>query len=132
MAIGESQVRDRLGELEPQAPRSIRREAWCRMRRHKAALVSVAFLVLLAVVAIVFPLVSTRSYADQDLLASYQRPGDGAVLGTDALGRDVLTRLMHGARISLAIALFAEVIQIVLGVPVGLIAGYFGGRSTRS
>jgi oligopeptide transport system permease protein len=60
--------------------------------------------------------------------SSYARPSAGHLLGNDQLGRDLLSRLVHGARVSLAVAVFAQAIILAVGLTVGGIAGYFGGR----
>lgn len=89
-------------------------------------------LVLLAACAIVAPSLASRPYAEQDLANLFAAPGDGVGwLGTDALGRDVWARLLIGLRISLAVAVFSQVVVVVIGVPVGLLAGYLGGRADR-
>ena len=86
------------------------------------------FIAILIVLAVFAPLITSRSYSVQDPAHSFRPPGHGSLLGTDALGRDVWSRLVYGARISLTVAFFAEIIQLLIGVPVGLVAGFFGGR----
>jgi oligopeptide transport system permease protein len=71
-------------------------------------------------------LVST-TYRDQDMNATLRGPGSQHLFGTDELGRDILIRLMYGARISLTVGIVVQVVIVVIGVPAGLIAGYFGG-----
>jgi ABC-type dipeptide/oligopeptide/nickel transport system permease subunit len=89
-------------------------------------------LVLLALCAVFAPLLSARPYSEQDLANSFAGPGDGfGWLGTDALGRDIWARLLIGLRISLAVAVFSQIVVVVVGVPVGLVAGYLGGRADR-
>jgi oligopeptide transport system permease protein len=107
---------------------SFGRDAWRRLRRNKAAVASMAFILLLIVLAVFAPFVTSRSYSVQAPAHSFRPPGHGSLLGTDALGRDVWSRLVYGARISLTVALFAEIIQLLIGVPIGLVAGFFGGR----
>lgn len=89
-------------------------------------------LALLVACAIFAPLLASRPYAEQDLANSFAGPGDGVGwLGSDALGRDVWARLLSGLRISLAVAIFSQIVVVVIGVPVGLLAGYLGGRADR-
>ena len=88
---------------------------------------SLAFLLGLLAVAAAGPRWLTHSYDQQDLLQLYARPSRDHVLGTDHLGRDLLARLVYGARISLTVGLVAELIIIVIGTIVGAVAGYFGG-----
>ena len=88
---------------------------------------SLAFLLGLLAVATAGPRWLAHSYDQQDLLQLYARPSRDHVLGTDHLGRDLLARLVYGARISLTVGLVAELIIIVIGTIVGAVAGYFGG-----
>jgi ABC-type dipeptide/oligopeptide/nickel transport system permease subunit len=90
-------------------------------------MVSLAFLLGLGVVAAGGPQWLTHPYDRQDLLQLYARPSGDHLLGTDHLGRDLLARLVYGARISLTVGLVAELIIIVIGTAVGAVAGYFGG-----
>lgn len=89
--------------------------------------------VALVVMALAAPLLSPSDPLEQDLMLELLPPAwqDGAepghLLGTDGLGRDVLSRLVHGARVALAVALVAGVLTALLGTALGLIAGFFGG-----
>ena len=102
--------------------------------RSPTAAVSVAVLVLIALAAIFAPLVAPFDPVDQDITARLRPPlgvgEDGAVrlLGTDALGRDILSRLIYGGRISLAIGLASVLVAGGIGIALGLVAGYAGGR----
>jgi ABC-type dipeptide/oligopeptide/nickel transport system permease subunit len=109
------------------AARSLWRDAGRRLVRRGSALVSLAFLVGLLVVAAVGPRWLAHPYDRQDLFQLYARPSGEHLLGTDHLGRDLLARLVYGARISLTVGLVAELIIIVIGTVVGAVAGYFGG-----
>ena len=103
----------------------------------KAGLFGVCFLVLLLVVAIFAPLFAPHDPGDQDLVNRLKPPfwADGGstenLLGTDGLGRDVLSRLMYGARISLFVGVAVVAVAGVFGVVMGLLAGYRGGRLDR-
>jgi oligopeptide transport system permease protein len=95
-------------------------------------LVPLIMTVVIALAAIAAPWLSGRSFSDQDLLAVFASPGDGqGVLGTDGLGRDTWARLLFGLRISLGVVLFSQLVQLAIGVPVGVISGYCGGRVDR-
>src|SRR5690348_259148 len=85
---------------------------------------------LVMVLALFGPWVSRFGYAQQDLGAGSQflPPSAGHWLGTDDLGRDVFTRLAVGARVSLSVGLGVEAIALVMGLTLGLLAGYYGGR----
>lgn len=99
-----------------------------RFARQRVAVVAATLLVGVVVVAFSSDLWLTRSYADQNPLLRNQPPLGGAgLLGTDQLGRDLLARLMFGIRLSVAAAAFGVIVQLLIGVPLGLLAGYRGG-----
>lgn len=107
-----------------------------RARRPPQFYVGAAILCLVAIVALFAPWISPHGYADQDLIKSLQAPawssGDWShPLGTDRLGRDLLSRLMVGARVSIAVALLSVLLGGGLGTMLGLAAGYFGHRVDR-
>jgi len=85
-------------------------------------------LALTVAAAVAAPLVSPYGYAQQDLLATYAPSSPAHWLGTDALGRDLLSRLIYGARVSMSVGLTGAVLVLLIGVPIGLVAGYFGGK----
>jgi peptide/nickel transport system permease protein len=104
---------------------------WKRFRKHKLALIGAVVLVLITLTAIfakAFPLWDPN-YIDQTNWSGYPlAPGTaGHILGTDEAGRDLLSRLIYGAQISLTVAFFAVLMEIVIGTIVGAIAGYYGG-----
>src|SRR4051812_47863503 len=109
-------------------PSSLWKDAWQRLRRNRAAVASLVFIVLLVLVAIFADVLAPYNYAAQDVTNANKAPTWQHLMGTDELGRDELTRLMRGARISLAVALMAQALILLIGVPVGAIAGYFGDR----
>lgn len=98
-----------------------------RFVRHRTALVSFVYLCTLLAVAALAPSIAPHDPLKQDLGHILSPPSLKHLLGTDDLGRDVLSRLVHGARLSLAASLMAVAIAAVVGVPVGLVAGYLGG-----
>lgn len=99
-----------------------------RLRRRPAVTTALAFLVLLAVTAVLASWLAPFDPYQQDLDAINQGPSGSHLLGTDDLGRDVLSRLMHGARVSLASSVLAVGAALVVSVPIGLVSGYVGGR----
>lgn len=103
-------------------------DAFIRLRRNRLAIAGGIVILLIGLGAIFVPLISPYGYAKQDLDAILQGPSWGHPLGTDALGRDVLTRLFYGARISLAVGLFAQAIVLAIGLPVGAFSAWVGGR----
>ncbi len=107
---------------------SLSQDAWRRFRRNKAALAGLVFVSIVAFAAITANVVAPYNYATQDIRATTLGPGaPGHILGTDRLGRDILSRLIYGTRISLAVGLVIPLMIVLIGVPVGLVAGYKGG-----
>lgn len=109
-------------------PASISRRARVlrRLRRNPLAVVSFVVLALAALVALLSPWIAPYSVQQTDFAHTFSPPGTpGHVLGTDDLGRDVLSRIMLGARASLQVALLAVATSLIIGVPLGLAAGYF-------
>jgi peptide/nickel transport system permease protein len=99
-----------------------------RLLRRPAAAVAATYLLLLVVVALLAPWIAPQGPYEQDLAAINQAPSASHWLGTDDLGRDVLSRLMHGARISLAASVLSVGAALLVAVPLGLVSGYLGGR----
>jgi peptide/nickel transport system permease protein len=98
-----------------------------RFRRSRAAVAGACFLVAVIGAAAFAPLVAPSDPLEQNLSDALAAPSERHPLGTDDLGRDVLTRLLYGARLSLGAACLAVAIAALSGVPVGLMAGYAGG-----
>ena len=103
-------------------------DALARFVRHRAAVGGAALIALLACVAVLAPVLTTQSPEAQDLVNRLQPPTHDHWLGTDGHGRDVLTRLLYGARVSLLVGLAAAALAVTLGVLAGAVAGYWGGR----
>lgn len=101
--------------------------AWLAFRRNPLAVVGLAIVLALVVVAILAPALSPRSPFAQELAARLQPPGPGHWLGTDELGRDLLSRVLHGARITLVIVGLVVVMVAPVGLLVGTVSGYVGG-----
>jgi len=109
---------------------------WLRFRRDRVALAALAFLVVLVLVALLAPLIVSlagarppdqQSTAYLDEFGSATGPGSANLLGTDELGRDVFSRVLYGARVSLLVAFVSTALILLVGVAVGLVAGYYGG-----
>lgn len=103
-------------------------DVWRRLKKNKLALLGLVIIILVAIAAIIGPLFTAYSYSDQDLKIANQAPSAKHLFGTDNLGRDLLTRILYGARISLAIGIVASLSTMVIGVLYGGIAGLAGGR----
>ncbi|WP_243767517.1 ABC transporter permease [Paenibacillus agricola] len=96
--------------------------------KNKLAMAGALIILLLLVLAIFAPLLATHDpITDQDYSATLQKPMAGHWLGTDDLGRDVYSRLLYGARLTIQAAVISVGIAVLIGVPIGLITGYFRG-----
>ena len=89
--------------------------------------VCTVFLVLFVILSLLAPVISPYDPNQMDLLSKLKGPSSAHWLGTDYLGRDVLSRLIYGGRVSLAVSLLAGTFAAVIGIALGLVAGYFGG-----
>jgi peptide/nickel transport system permease protein len=98
-----------------------------RLLRGHLARVGMVVVTALVVVAALAPRLAPYDPAEQRLESMLERPGRAHLLGTDDLGRDILSRLVHGARVSLLVGLLAVGLSLVVGVTLGLVAGYRGG-----
>lgn len=103
-------------------------DAWKRFRKNKLALFGLIFIVIMVLMAIFVPMVSSFTYDGQDLQARNVLPNLTHLFGTDKLGRDIFVRVMYGARISLSIGFSAAFINLFIGIIYGGVAGYFGGK----
>jgi len=104
----------------------IQSKVWKRFRRHPGAMIGSIVLTIL-VLAVLLGSFSPYSSVNSNVLERLQPPSWHHLMGTDALGRDLLTRILYGGRISLAVGLMVVAITIVIGVTVGAVAGYAGG-----
>ncbi len=118
---------DRRAEAELLAYETEWQAVWRRFRRHRMALVAAVVLSLIALSAIFAPLIAPYPPDHLDLSAILASPSAAHPLGTDQLGRDVLSRLLYAGRVSLAVGVSAAFIAMVLGTLVGSISGYLGG-----
>jgi len=103
-------------------------DVWRRLKANKVAMAGLAILLLLSVMAIVGPWMGSYSYNENNLTNINQSPNSEHWFGTDTLGRDLWARVWVGARVSLSIGVLAAVVQTTIGVLIGGIAGYFGGK----
>jgi ABC-type dipeptide/oligopeptide/nickel transport system permease subunit len=100
---------------------------WLRFRRSRNTCLGGALVVVVTVVALGAPWLAPHGYEDTDLLAVWAEPSRLHLLGGDALGRDVLSRLVVGARVSLLVAVSVLALTLIVGTLAGMVAGYFGG-----
>ena len=116
-----------VAEVSIVAGTSLWRDAWRRMRKNRLAVASGVVLGAMVVAAIVGPWLSRYGYMEQNLSLGARGPSAAHWLGTDALGRDLLTRILCGTRVSLAIGIASALVSLVIGTVYGAIAGYSGG-----
>lgn len=103
-------------------------DAWRRLLANKAAVGGAIILCVLITLAILAPWIAPHSYSYQNLDLGAQPPSTTFFLCTDTLGRDLFSRILYGARVSLLVGFVATAVALVIGVSWGIIAGYFGGR----
>lgn len=101
-------------------------DAWRRLRRNRAALLGLVIICLFAAAALLSPLITAHDPIEQDLDARLLPPSRAHWLGTDDLGRDLLTRIIYGGRVSLTIGIVSVGIALAAGTIAGLFAGYYG------
>jgi peptide/nickel transport system permease protein len=108
--------------------------AWRRLRRHRLAMIGLTMLVVIVVVCVAAPLIVPYDFEEIDLRKPYAplfTPGNPGrpvhILGTDALGRDIFSRLLFAGRISLLVALITTLINVAVGTVIGAVAGIYGG-----
>ncbi|MBN1659909.1 MAG: ABC transporter permease [Anaerolineae bacterium] len=115
-------------ELEA-PPLTLRELTWRRFRRHKMAMFGMVMLILLFVYSFGGALLVPEKYANQvDTAGRLQAPSVAHPFGTDTIGRDILARTIYGGQISLMIGLTAMLVELMIGVTIGALAGYYGGK----
>ena len=102
--------------------------AYIRLRRNRLAFIAAIYLMALLVVAVVGPYLLPYRYDQQQYESVRSGPTWEHLMGTDELGRDVLARLVFGARISLTVGIVVQAVILLIGVPIGIFAGYTGGK----
>ena len=112
-------------------PSSLWRDAWRRLRRNRLAVAGLVIIAALVVVAVFGPWLSPYDFLSQNLDLRNQPPSSQHWLGTDDLGRDVMSRLIYGARTAFMVAVGVTIIAVLIGVVLGAIAGFYGGWFDR-
>lgn len=122
VTVAQAQSRESLREIE-----GLWQAAFRRLRKNKLALVSMWFLAFLLLVAVFGPMLIPYTYSEQNYDLVTQGPSWAHPMGTDQLGRDIMARLVFGARVSLTVGIVVQAVILIIGVPMGAMAGYFGG-----
>ena len=108
---------------------SLSKDAWIRLRKNRPAIVGLIILMIFFTIALFTPWIAPYGYEVQDLNLGATGPSKKHWLGTDIFGRDLLTQIMYGGRISLSVGFLATIVALFIGVTWGSIAGYVGGRT---
>ena len=103
-------------------------QVWLRFRRNKLSMFALAFIILQLLVAIFAEQIAPYDPYKGDFSVTWQKPTREHLLGTDDLGRDVLSRLIYGSRISLSVGILSQLVIVMIGLPIGALAGLIGGR----
>jgi ABC-type dipeptide/oligopeptide/nickel transport system permease subunit len=111
------------------ASSSLFRDGWRRLRRNKLAMAGGVVIALLCLVAIFADVLAPLPYTKTNFGRLNEAPTRDYPLGTDQLGRDLLSRMIYGARVSMLVGLGAQIIIVCIGVPIGALSGYLGGRT---
>lgn len=112
-----------------EAGTSLWKDALRKLLKNKMATAGLIYLILMALIAIFAPWLAPFPYEETDLMKGAVPPDSVNLLGTDDLGRDMLTRIMYGARVSLMVGLLSTFVSVTIGVVYGAISGYIGGRT---
>jgi ABC-type dipeptide/oligopeptide/nickel transport system permease subunit len=114
-------------EIRAEEEKSPWLEFWKQFRRNRAAMAGLIILLALIIVAIFAPWIAPYNYTESNLPVSLKPPSFSHWLGTDELGRDILSRVIYGARISLRVGVEAVALSLLIGILLGAFAGYYGG-----
>jgi peptide/nickel transport system permease protein len=104
------------------------RRGWAKLRRNKAALFGCILILIYLATALLAPVLFPGNPSAPNLARSLERPSLEHPLGTDELGRSILGRIIYGSRVSLLIAVGVILVGLLVGVPLGLVSGYYGGK----
>jgi oligopeptide transport system permease protein len=115
-------------KLEIEKGTSLTKDAFVRLSKNKMAMIGLCVLLFFIAIALLTPLIAPYSYEGQNLELGATSPSSQHWLGTDTLGRDQLTRIMYGSRISLMVGFIATSVALLIGVLWGATAGFLGGR----
>ena len=122
------EVKEKLSYEPKDLGGSLWSDGWVRLKKNKLAITSLFVLGFLCITAVLTPFIAPYGYEEQNLLLGAVPPSSDHWLGTDVFGRDMLTRIMYGSRISLAVGFIASGVALCIGVLWGSLAGYSGGR----
>ncbi len=119
---------DQISQLPTPKSDSEIRQVWRHLRRNRMAMLGLMILLLFLLVSIFAPFITAHDPVRLNLINAMQSPSSEHLMGTDWQGRDVFTRILYGGRISLAIGFITVVIGLTVGIPIGTLSGYIGGK----
>src|SRR5437879_11360121 len=102
-------------------------DAWLRFRKNRLALIGLALVLMLVLAATLAPWLAPYDPTRQSLIEKRARPGAKYLLGADEFGRDILSRVIYGARVALVVGVLSSAIALVGGLLLGVVAGFAGG-----
>ncbi len=108
--------------------RSVMQESMHRLVRNRLAMSGAAVIVVITILCLLAPIISPEGYDSQDVLNKFQPPSKEYPFGTDSLGRSMLARILYGGKYSLSVGVIATAFSGVLGIALGSIAGFYGGK----
>lgn len=114
-------------EFAPEKGKSFWSDAWKRLKKNRASLCSLYFIVFVCLVAVLAPWIAPYSFETQNIDRALTAPDATNWLGTDSLGRDMLSRIIYGARMSMAVGIFTAVFSLIFGGVYGAVSGWMGG-----
>lgn len=120
-------ITDALKDFE--AGNSLWHDAWVRLKKNRLAMFGLVVLIVISLACLLVPWLTPYGYEEQNLGLGATGPSLQHWMGTDTLGRDMLTRVLYGGRVSIAVGLIATGVALLIGVTYGAIAGYVGGRT---
>jgi len=111
------------------SPLTSRQRVWRQFKRSRLAVPGASVVLFFILVALLAPVLAPYDPSKNDLFRTLLTPNAEHLLGTDELGRDILSRIIYGARLSLLEGLFSVLLAMIIGVPLGVVSGYVGGRT---
>jgi len=115
--------------IVPERPEvNLWKDAFRRMCKNKMAVLGAIIIIALLILAIFAPYIAPYHYAEGSLKDNYAKPGDKYLVGADFMGRDVLSRIIYGTRISLSVGIVGALTSFIIGILYGVISGYYGGK----
>lgn len=115
-------------KLEIEKGTSLWSNSWYRLKQNRLAMIGFVILIFMILISLITPWIAPYSYEVQDLNLGAVPPSTEHWLGTDIFGRDMLTRIMYGSQVSLAVGFLATAVSLIIGVAWGTVSGFSGGR----